>query len=159
PAGPPGLSRCAGMTTELLRLDDVSVAYGPFRALFGVSIGIAEGEALALLGTTGAGKTTVARVCTGLVAPTEARAFVDGQDFTGRRTFEFARAGVNHAPEGRSVFASLTVEETLTLSFREVLGRAGTPGALESAYELFPRLGERRAQLAGSLSGGEQRML
>lgn len=147
------------MTTELLRLDDVSVAYGPFRALFGVSLAVAQGEVLALLGTNGAGKTTVARVCTGLVAPTEGRVLLDGQDVTGRRTFEFARAGVNHAPEGRSVFASLTVEENLTLAFREVLGRSGTPAALESAYELFPRLGERRSQLAGSLSGGEQRML
>jgi branched-chain amino acid transport system ATP-binding protein len=143
----------------LLTLDDVSASYGPFRALFGVSFTVAEGEAVALLGTNGAGKTTVARVSTGLVAPTAGHVRLADDDFTGRKAFEFARAGVSHAPEGRSVFASLTVEENLTLAFREAFGRAGTRDALDTAYELFPRLGERRRQSAGSLSGGEQRML
>jgi branched-chain amino acid transport system ATP-binding protein len=143
----------------LLELTDVSASYGPFRALFGVSLSVAEGEAVALLGTNGAGKTTLARVCTGLLEPTEGSVTFDGVDLTGHHTYEFARAGVSHAPEGRSVFASLTVEENLTLAFREVVGRAGTRASLDSAYELFPRLGERRSQLAGSLSGGEQRML
>ena len=143
----------------LLGLEGVSAAYGPFRALFGVSFAVGEGEAVALLGTNGAGKTTVARVCTGLIAPTEGRVRFAGDDFTGRRAFEFARAGISHAPEGRSVFASLTVEENLTLAFREAFGRTGTRAALDHAYELFPRIGERRRQQAGSLSGGEQRML
>jgi branched-chain amino acid transport system ATP-binding protein len=141
------------------RVDDVSAAYGPFRALFGVSLDVAEGEAVALLGTNGAGKTTLARVCTGLVEPTSGRVLFRGTDITHRKTYEFARAGISHAPEGRSVFASLTVEENLTLAFREIVGRAGTRTSLETAYELFSRLSERRHQLAGSLSGGEQRML
>jgi branched-chain amino acid transport system ATP-binding protein len=147
------------MSAPLLSVENVSAAYGPFRALFGVSFTVAPGEAVALLGTNGAGKTTVARVCTGLVPPSEGRIALDGEDMTGRQAFKFARAGVTHAPEGRSVFASLTVEENLTLAFREVVGRAGTRAALDTAYELFPRLSERRRQLAGSLSGGEQRML
>jgi branched-chain amino acid transport system ATP-binding protein len=143
----------------LLELGHVDASYGPFRALFDVSLTVGQGEAVALLGTNGAGKTTVARVCTGLVAPTDGRVRFDGQDLTGRKTFEFARLGISHAPEGRSVFGSLTVEENLTLAFREVVGRAGNRASLDTAFELFPRLSERRRQLAGSLSGGEQRML
>ncbi len=143
----------------LMSVEDVNAAYGPFRALFGVSFTVGEGEAVALLGTNGAGKTTVARLCTGLVAPTSGRIMFDGRDLSDRKAYEYARAGINHAPEGRSVFASLTVEENLTLAFREVVGRAGCRESLDTAYELFPRLSERRRQLAGSLSGGEQRML
>ncbi len=112
--------------TSLLSVEDVSAAYGPFRALFGVSFTVGEGEAVALLGTNGAGKTTVARVCTGLVPPSEGRIVFRGEDMTDREAYEFARAGINHAPEGRSVFASLSVEENLTLAFREIVGRAGT---------------------------------
>jgi branched-chain amino acid transport system ATP-binding protein len=147
------------MSTPLLAVENVGAAYGPFRALFGVSFTVGEGEAVALLGTNGAGKTTVARVCTGLVAPTSGRIMFAGQDLSERKTYEYARAGINHAPEGRSVFASLSVEENLTLAFREVVGRSGCRESLDTAYELFPRLSERRRQLAGSLSGGEQRML
>jgi branched-chain amino acid transport system ATP-binding protein len=143
----------------LLSVENISAAYGPFRALFGVSFTVGEGEAVALLGTNGAGKTTVARVCTGLVPPSDGRVVFDGDDMSERKTYEFARAGIIHAPEGRSVFASLTVDENLTLAFREVVGRAGNRAALDTAYELFPRLSERRKQQAGSLSGGEQRML
>ena len=143
----------------VLELRDVSASYGPFRALFGVSLAVAPGEALALVGPNGAGKTTVARVASGLVCPTAGSVVVDGRDMTGARTYLYARAGVAHAPEGRSVFASLTVEENLTLAFRRAHGRKGVRGSLDRAYDLFPRLGERRSQAAGTLSGGEQRML
>jgi branched-chain amino acid transport system ATP-binding protein len=122
----------------LLQLDDVSSGYGPFRALFHVSFALAPGKVLALLGSNGSGKTTVARVCSGLLPPTMGKVWFDGIDVTDWRPYRFARLGIVHAPEGRSVFASLTVEE---------------------AYSLFPRLGERRRQIAGTLSGGEQRML
>jgi branched-chain amino acid transport system ATP-binding protein len=140
-------------------MTDVSAEYGPFRALFGVSLTIQPGAALALLGPNGAGKTTVARVASGLVAASSGTVTVDGDDMTQRRTYEFARAGVAHAPEGRSVFATFTVEENLTLSFNRALGRSKVRAGLEEAYSLFPRLGERRGQTAGTLSGGEQRML
>lgn len=146
-------------TSPVLELRDVCAAYGPFRALFGVSLAVGPGEAVALLGANGAGKTTVARVATGLLVPTEGSVLVEGRDLTGRRPYAYADARVVHAPEGRSVFASLSVEENLTLSFRHSLGRAGIPGALERAYSLFPVLGQRRKQIAGTLSGGEQRML
>ncbi|HEX8803115.1 MAG TPA: ABC transporter ATP-binding protein [Acidimicrobiales bacterium] len=145
--------------TAVLELRDVSAAYGPFRALFGVSLAVERGEALALVGPNGAGKTTVARVASGLLAPTAGALLVDGVDVTGARPYELARAGVAHAPEGRSTFATLTVEENLALSFRRSRGRRGVPGGLAQAFEMFPALGQRRRQLAGDLSGGEQRML
>jgi branched-chain amino acid transport system ATP-binding protein len=147
------------MTTPVLELRAVSAAYGPFRALFGVSLEVGPGEAVALVGSNGAGKTTVARVASGLVAPTSGSIHVDGVDLTGSRAYEFARVGVAHAPEGRSVFATLSVEENLTLSFRRLFGRGGVRVHLDRAYELFPVLGRRKDQLAGTLSGGEQRML
>ena len=145
--------------TAVLELDEVSAAYGPFNALFGVSLAVEPGEAVALLGPNGVGKTTVARVATGLVAPTAGHVRVEGEDLTGAPAYRFARAGLAHAPEGRSVFATLTVEENLRLSFRRSKGRAGVPGALEAAFAQFPNLARRRGQVAGTLSGGEQRML
>ena len=142
-----------------LQLVNVYAGYGPFRALFDVSFSIARGSVLALLGSNGAGKTTIARVCSGLIQPTAGAVMLGGQDVTKDRPSVYARLGVVHAPEGRSVFASLTVEENLELTFRRSRGRAGVKPALEEAYSMFPRIGERRTQLAGTLSGGEQRML
>lgn len=153
------MTTAAVTAPPILELRDVSAAYGPFRALFGVSLQVPVGGVVALLGANGAGKTTVARVCSGLVHPTSGRLFLDGVDVTARRPYRLARLGVAHAPEGRSIFASLSVEENLGLEFRRVHGRRGVPAALARAYELFPRLGERRRQAAGTLSGGEQRML
>ena len=145
--------------TPVLELRDVDAAYGAFRALFGVSLSVAPGEAVALVGPNGAGKTTVARVASGLVAPGSGTVHVDGADMTGSPTYRFARAGVAHAPEGRSVFATLTVEENLTLSIRRIRGRRGVAAGLDAAYEMFPVLRDRRKQVAGTMSGGEQRML
>jgi len=145
--------------TPVLELRSVSAAYGPFRALFDVSLTVDRGESVALVGSNGAGKTTVARVASGLVVPSAGAVIVDGVDMTSARTYAFARAGVAHAPEGRSVFATLTVEENLSLSFRRVHGRRGVRKSLDLAYEMFPVLGRRREQTAGTLSGGEQRML
>jgi branched-chain amino acid transport system ATP-binding protein len=143
----------------LLQLVDVDVAYGPFRAIFGVSLTLFPGRVLALLGSNGSGKTTIARVCSGLLTPTAGAILFDGADITGQRPYRYARLGIVHAPEGRSVFASLTVQENLELTFRRSRGRHGVAPALDEAYALFPRLGERRRQMAGTLSGGEQRML
>ena len=145
--------------TPLLELDGVSAAYGPFRAVFDVSLVVRPGEAVALLGPNGVGKTTVARLATGLVSPTQGAVRVDGDDLTGAPAHRFARAGIAHAPEGRSVFATLTVEENLRLSFRRSKGRRAVPAALDRAFAQFPALAGRRRQLAGTLSGGEQRMV
>ena len=146
-------------SVPLLELRAVEAGYGPFRAIFGVSFAVAPGRVLALLGSNGAGKTTLARVCSGLIVPSRGSVFFDGADVTGLAPYKYACLGIVHAPEGRSVFASLTVEENLELTFRRSRGRAGVRSALDEAYRLFPRLGERRTQLAGTLSGGEQRML
>jgi ABC-type branched-chain amino acid transport systems, ATPase component len=176
----------------LLELRNVDAAYGPFRSLFDVSLAVRPGSVTALLGANGAGKTTVARVATGLVRPTAGEVWFAGERIAWGppppekkfwlrvlqrtrvagllsprfrkppvppRPFTTARAGVVHAPEGRSVFASLSVRENLELSFRRELGSGGVNDALAKAYELFPRLGERSKQIAGTLSGGEQRML
>jgi branched-chain amino acid transport system ATP-binding protein len=136
----------------LLELEHVDAGYGPFRALFDVSFAVEEGSATALLGSNGAGKTTVARVCSGLVSPTAGSVRFADVDVTGAPAWRVARLGLEHAPEGRSVFASLTVEENLALAL---------PSAdlVDLALDRFPRLAERRRQAAGSLSGGEQRML
>jgi branched-chain amino acid transport system ATP-binding protein len=143
----------------LMELRDVEAGYGPFRSLFGVSIAIQPQSVTALLGANGSGKTTVVRVASGLIRPTSGHLFFDGEDVTGKRAYRLAQMGIVHAPEGRSVFASLTVEENLTLTFRQVFGRRGMKPRLDQAYTLFPRMGQRRRQLAGTLSGGEQRML
>ena len=152
PAGPqPG--------TPLLELRDIHAGYGPFRSLFGINLTIQPQAVMALLGANGSGKTTVVRVASGLIKPTQGHLLFEGDDITGKRAYKLAQLGIVHAPEGRSVFASLTVEENLVLTFREVFGRRGLKPKLEQAYALFPRMGERRRQLAGTLSGGEQRML
>jgi branched-chain amino acid transport system ATP-binding protein len=147
------------VSAPVLELRGVDASYGPFRSLFGISFCLDRGRVLALLGSNGSGKTTVARVCSGLVKPSAGQIFFEGDDVTGEDVYRFARRGVVHAPEGRSVFASLTVVENLELTFRRSHGRAGVRSALDQAFEMFPRLGERRRQVAGTLSGGEQRML
>ncbi len=143
----------------LLELDHVAAAYGPYRALFDVSLSVAEGAAVALVGANGAGKSTVARVVSGLVRPTAGTVRFDGLDVTRWPAWRIARLGLTHAPEGRAVFATLTVEENLRLGLRAAVGRRRREAALRRALAAFPRLEERRRQLAGTLSGGEQRML
>ena len=149
------------MSASILELRDVEAGYGPFRALFGVSLAVGAGEAVALVGANGAGKTTLARVASGLLAPSAGSVHMDGSeaDQGSLPAWRFVRAGVMHAPEGRSVFATLSVEDNLALSFQRAFDRSGLADGLDRAYELFPRLGERRGQVAGTLSGGEQRML
>ena len=145
--------------TAALELRDVHAGYGAFRALFGVDLSVSPGEAVAVVGPNGAGKTTLARVASGLVSTTAGSVHVDGRDLTGAATYMFARAGVAHAPEGRSTFASLTVEENLELSIRRIRGGRGVRRGLDEAYEMFPALADRRQQPGGTLSGGQQRML
>jgi branched-chain amino acid transport system ATP-binding protein len=142
-----------------LELEHVSAAYGPFRALFDVSFSVPAGGAVALVGPNGAGKSTIARVVSGLVGVTRGEVLVDGAPVTGWPPWAIARAGLSHVPEGRGCFADLTVEENLALAFRRRAGPAGLAAALERAYEAFPALADRRRQRAGTLSGGQQRLL
>jgi branched-chain amino acid transport system ATP-binding protein len=142
-----------------LQVEHVSAAYGPYRALFDVSFTVRDGGVVALLGSNGAGKSTVARVVSGLLPSTTGVIRVAGQDVTGQAAYRIARAGMTHVPEGRGVFANLTVEENLTLVFRQRAGRQAVAGLLARTYEEFPVLANRRRQRGGTLSGGEQRLL
>ncbi len=143
----------------VLSLQNVSASYGPYRALFNVSFRVPTGGVLALVGSNGAGKSTVARTVTGLVTASAGRVMFCGHDVTGLPAYKIARLGMAHVVEGRGVFSSLTVEENLTLAFRQRDGRGRLSANLERAYTAFPILGERRKQLAGTLSGGQQRLL
>ncbi len=142
-----------------LELEHVCASYGPYRALFDVSFEVPEAGITALIGSNGAGKSTVARVVTGLLATTAGSLRLSGRGITGLPAYKIARAGAAHVPEGRGVFANLTVEENLKLAFRQRGGRRSVPDSLERAYEAFPILGSRRRQAGGTLSGGEQRIL
>lgn len=142
-----------------LRVEKVSAAYGPYRALFEVTFTVPAGAVVALLGSNGAGKSSTARVLSGLLPATSGRIELAGLDVTNLPAYRIARAGMAHVPEGRGIFASLTVEENLTLVFRQRAGRRQVAAALERAYAAFPILGERRKQRGGTLSGGQQRLL
>jgi branched-chain amino acid transport system ATP-binding protein len=144
---------------DILTVRNVSAAYGPYRALFNVSFRVPEGGVVALVGSNGAGKSTVARTVTGLVTATSGEILFAGQDVTQLAAFKIARLGMAHVVEGRGVFSTLTVEENLTLAFRQRAGRGKLGENLKLAYEAFPILGERRRQIAGTLSGGQQRLL
>jgi branched-chain amino acid transport system ATP-binding protein len=144
---------------EVLKLEKVCAAYGPYRALFDVSFRVPEGGVMALVGSNGAGKSTVARTVTGLVEATGGQVVFAGTDVTKMPAYKIARLGMSHVVEGRGVFSSLTVEENLTLAFRQREGRGKLRENLERAYSAFPILGERRKQSAGTLSGGQQRLL
>ncbi len=140
----------------LLELVGVHAAYGPIEVLHGVNISVPAGATFALLGPNGGGKSTTLKVCAGLMTPTRGELRLAGRDVTGATAEDLARLGVCTVPEGRGIFANLTVRENLWLATR--LG-VSLSALEEAAYTRFPRLGERRKQLAGTLSGGEQQML
>ena len=144
---------------SLLEVDHISAAYGPYRALFDVSFAVPAGSVVALIGSNGAGKSTVARTITGLVTASEGSVRLEGTDVTRMSAWRIARLGVAHVVEGRGIFSSLSVEENLTLAFRQRGGRQRLSENLQHAYEEFPILKERRKQIAGTLSGGQQRLL
>ena len=146
------------MSTPILSLDQVSASYGPFRALFGVDLSIGAGQAVGLLGANGAGKSTISRVVSGLV-PVEAGQFrIDGRDARRWHPERIRQAGIWHVPEGRGVFASLSVEENLRVALL-AQPRKERKRLLGAIYERFEMLGERRRARAGTLSGGQQRLL
>jgi branched-chain amino acid transport system ATP-binding protein len=147
----------------LLSVEDIDVHYGSVQALRGVSLSVAAGEMVALLGANGAGKTTTLRTISGLLTPSSGRVVFDGSDVSGVPAHRLVRVGIAHLPEGRDLFPSLTVEENLRYGFwtqRRVAGAAALyRSKLDEMYGWFPRLLERRSQAAGTLSGGEQQML
>jgi branched-chain amino acid transport system ATP-binding protein len=145
--------------TDVLSVRNVSAAYGPYRALFDVSFRVPAGGIVALVGSNGAGKSTVARTVTGLVQASVGQVLFSGQDVTNLAAYKIARLGMAHVVEGRGVFSTLNVEENLTLAFRQRAGRTKLKENLERAYTAFPILGERRRQSGGTLSGGQQRLL
>jgi branched-chain amino acid transport system ATP-binding protein len=148
-----------GVAGPLLEVEHVSAGYGQYRALFDVSLSVDSGAIVAVLGPNGAGKSTLARTVSGLVRPSAGHVRFGGVEVGGLPAHRLARRGLVHVPEGRGVFASLTVEENLLLSFGGRLRGAQVAEALTRAYEAFPILAERRRQWAGTLSGGQQRLL
>ena len=143
----------------VLEVRKVSAAYSSYRALFAVSLTVPQRGIVALLGANGAGKSTLARVISGLVPVTEGSVIFAGRDVTHTPAHRIARLGLVQVPEGRAVFSSLTVEENLRLAFRHSHGRRSASEVVSKAFELFPVLDQRRRQAAGTLSGGEQRIL
>jgi branched-chain amino acid transport system ATP-binding protein len=146
-----------------LLIEDLDAGYGAVRALDGVSLFVAAGETVALLGTNGNGKTTLMRCILGLLRPTRGRilATIDGQqhDLVGRSPEKIVDLGISLVPEGRRLFPRLSVEENLLLGAYRRAARAEMGRNLEFCYDAFPRLKERRAQPVGSMSGGEQQMV
>ena len=145
--------------TALLEVEDLRVAYGKIEAVKGISFTVHQGEVTTLIGTNGAGKTTTLRTLSGLLRPTAGRITFDGQDLATVPAHKIVALGLAHSPEGRHIFPRMTIEENLLLGAFLRTDAAGIAADVERAYSLFPILGERRRQAAGTLSGGEQQML
>jgi len=143
----------------MLEIGDLSVSYGGLAALRGVSLAIAEGQFIAIVGPNGAGKTTLFKAISGTVPPGAGTIAFEGRDLLALPPHERAHLGIAHVPEGRQVFASLTVLENLEMGAYSQSGRSEWARNIERIFALFPVLAERRRQLAGTLSGGEQQML
>ncbi|NOX63861.1 MAG: ABC transporter ATP-binding protein [Chloroflexi bacterium] len=146
----------------LLQIDSISTYYGHIQALKDVSLHVNQGEIVALVGANGAGKTTLLNTISGLLRAREGRILFDGKEITRSSAAGIVRAGISHVPERRQVFDTLTVYDNLLLGAYQRYRRDGRKAIekdIERVFELFPRLEERRKQMAGTLSGGEQQML
>jgi len=147
----------------MLSITNLQASYGKVEVLHGISLEVPKGKLVTLIGSNGAGKTTTMRAISGMIKPKGGKVTLGGKDITGADSHMIARAGLAHSPEGRRVFASMTVTDNLLLGAFPRFTRARPKGDikhdLEKALELFPRLKERQHQLAGTLSGGEQQML
>jgi branched-chain amino acid transport system ATP-binding protein len=143
----------------LLKLDNVTSGYGPIVAVRDLSIEVYPGEVVALLGANGAGKSTTLLTIAGLVRPTAGAIELDGADILHLKAEDVVRRGIALTPEGRGIFAHLTVKDNLRIGAAVRKDKAGVAETMEEMFDLFPILGERSRQLAGTLSGGEQQML
>ena len=143
----------------MLILENIEVSYGPIKALQSVSLEIAAGEIVTLIGANGAGKSTTLRAISGLVPSQSGRILFEGKEITNKPADQIVQLGVGHSPEGRRIFANMSVRENLELGAYTRRDRAGIVEDLERGLTLFPRLRERIGQNAGTLSGGEQQML
>jgi branched-chain amino acid transport system ATP-binding protein len=145
--------------SPLLEIRDLDLYYGDAQALAGVSLEIAKGGTIAIVGANGAGKTSLIRAIAGIERPRRGKIHFSGHEITGRESHEICNLGIGHVAEGRQIFSTLTVLENLKLGAALPRARAQTNATMEEVFALFPRLRERRKQSAGTLSGGEQQML
>jgi len=147
----------------MLSISNLHAGYGHTEVLHGISLEVPKGQVVTLIGSNGAGKTTTMRAVSGMIAPRQGKVTLAGQDITGRESHRIARLGLAHSPEGRRVFATMTVTDNLLLGafprFTGARAKGDVAADVERAMAYFPRLKERRTQLAGTLSGGEQQML
>ena len=143
----------------MLEVKDIEVYYGMIQALKGISFEVNEGEVIALIGANGAGKTTTRHTITGLLSPKKGSVLFEGQDITKVPAHKIVSLGMAHVPEGRRVFAELSVYQNLKMGAYTRKAKDEIAKTLEMVYKRFPRLEERKNQLAGTLSGGEQQML
>lgn len=143
----------------MLEVKDIKVFYGAIQALHGVSLEVRAGEIVTLIGSNGAGKSTTLRTISGLLKPRNGEIWFDGKQITGLPAHKIVEMGICHAPEGRRVFANITVIENLELGAYIRNDRSGIQKDIDRVFELFPKLKERAKQKAGTLSGGEQQML
>jgi branched-chain amino acid transport system ATP-binding protein len=142
----------------MLEVRNISAGYGSFRALFGVSIEVRAGEAVGVIGPNGAGKTTLLRVISKIISPESGQVMMQGQDLRQVAAHRVVEMGIAHVPEHRRLFPRLTVEENLRMGAFHPEARRRFAERLDFVYDLFPRMKERRDQLAGTMSGGEQQM-
>ncbi len=143
---------------QMLELKSIDAGYGAFQALFDVNLNVKAGEAVGVIGPNGAGKTTLMRVISGLIRPTRGSIGMEGVDVLATPPHRIVGLGIAHVPENRRLFPRLTVEDNLKMGAFMPEARAKYAERLEVVYDLFPRMKERRAQLAGTMSGGEQQM-
>lgn len=143
----------------MLSLENVSVNYGAIEALTSISMHVEQGEVVTLIGANGAGKTTTLRTITGLLEPRQGRVVYEGKDISGKPTHKLVASGISMSPEGRGVFANLSVRENLRMGAYLNKDKRRIAADMERAFTMFPRLKERESQKAGTLSGGEQQML
>ncbi len=143
----------------MLEIKNLTVGYGGIPALHGISLSVAAGSIVTLIGSNGAGKTTTLKTISGLLTPKAGEIIYDGKNIAGLRPHEIVKRGLSHVPEGRMIFANLTVLENLQMGAYLVRDQSTIRRELEFVFATFPRLKEREQQIAGTLSGGEQQML